>query len=322
MSNEQQAAVESEEQRAAGEQHQEGSEPTKREESLESSDPTLLKGVTKDESGQLVLKVGTSVYKGKDQTELWDNISKGIAEKDEYFQKVKAKESIKSPFTRVGEGKPDAQAPDFSSEDEMLKHMPDEMEITKSHFEKVGLDPRMANFTDADWLQYQEDKALRDFQLMKLQDRVERTKEQAINQYREASVDFVNADTVNKATDNVQDMVAESGVDPEEFGKGYEELLQKVWSDKTNFNRYGTLIAGRIERAAHKAILKAVSAKSKTAIEKKVEEEERKSEEMKRRIKGGPGGGGGGGERKEESKARSVKEAAAEIRKKLAAGIY
>ena len=249
-------------------------------------------GISKRDDEQFEWKAdpedaNSSVYVGKTIAELKSNIAKGITEKDKYFREIKARESIKSPSS-------DKSHDDGMSDDDIQKLLPNRDAIYQANFKPKGLELAMVNWSEDDWAKYQDEKSLRDWQIARLQRDVDTASKASEQQYDEASVDFVNADQIRKATDNVRGFLVKRGLDPEKYGDTYDRILKEVWGDKGNMNRKGVLISGRIETAFADALMSEVLKErtEKTEVQKRLEQEAKRLKEQKGKIKDGGESGG------------------------------
>lgn len=282
---------------------------------------SLLEGVTKGEDGLLTVTRGESIYKGKTTKELFSNILHGIEEKDAYLKKLKAAKSIQSPV-KIGGGSSNAEAdkaPDYSDEDELMQLMPDENEIRREVFTQRGIDPKFYTYRDADWIGLQEEKELRDFQLTKMMNAVADASRAVDTIFSQKSAEFVNIDIINKATTNAQEILVDSGLDPEQYAGVYREVLEEVYADPKNKKSNGVLIFGRIETALAKRLNKASKTHTETSVQKQIEKQKQTVKEQRDKIKGG--GTSSGKFSRTTSEPQNIRAATTALRKQLAQGI-
>lgn len=274
-------------------------------------DGTLEWTIEDEETGQ------KSTFTGKTMGELLSNVSKRLKESNVMARRLKATD-IRGVRPKAGAPEDEA-APDLATTDHVIEP-PDQDKIREDIFKKAGIDPRIASWTDAQWRAYAEEKDMRDFQVTKIQRAIEQLNNQVEKVYSDQSRDFLNETYLNHATENVEEMLAESGLEESKFTGLYHEVLNRVWADKRNFDN-GTLIPGRVEAAMHKAIRAAELAKEKPKIQ---EEAARKILEGQRRKESIKTGGASAKDFKPQQKepAKSYLEATTRALADLRAGKY
>ena len=146
---------------------------------------------------------------GKDINEVLENIAKGIVEKDNRIRMKIAEEKIKVP-----------QRTEPETED-ILLDLPDRESLIVEEFKKRGLDPKMVNWSDSDWDEYQIEHDLRDRHIIQLQAKRDEALKNAESRYISESVDYVNAQRINSATQNIREIAVSTDIDPDEYGKIY-----------------------------------------------------------------------------------------------------
>jgi hypothetical protein len=239
----------------------EKTEKTKQEEKPgeeEPESPTAnLKGFEVEDDGRISITVGKSKYFGKTADEAWDAMLKGQEEKDKSYELVakeraelKARSSIREP----------------EEEEEPLPPAPKQEDYFKRLFAEQGIDLGMAFWTrdDPRWRQYKDDKGLEDFQLSELRADIKQLKSQATQQFVADETAWLNRDMLRTdITPAVQDMVVQAGLDPEQFGKEYLDVLK----EDAARDKYGTLSTAYILKAMNKKIIDALKAQGTTGTE-------------------------------------------------------
>lgn len=283
------------------------------------SDETLPNGVTRTEDGTLSVKRGDSTYSGKTLDELFKNVMNGIEEKDSHIKRVKAARDLRGIDAKTSRGEGESSVPDFSDEEELLKLMPDEQVIGKKEFESRGLKPEMASWGRDEWRKFQDDQDLRDYEVSDIRSLIREARKSTDQEVRARSVDFINTTRINAATDNVGDMLVDSGLDPDQYATIYQEVLSSAYADPKNRNGEGVLKDGAIEREMAKRLLRSSKSSQKSTVEKKVDEEKRRAEELKKKIRTS-GGESSDKFNKQKPEPRTIREAHQRLREQLAQG--
>lgn len=224
-----------------------------------------LKDVSYTEDGRVAIKVGRSTYYGKDFDEAWDKMLEGVQQKDEAFVKLQteAKKAKVSASIREPE----------EEEEEKLPPQPNESEYIQKVFTERGLNVKMLSFTEDEWDEYQDKEGLKDRHIVKIQGQIEAAKNEAARRYYADDTKWWNLSLLKKElTPAVRDMVADSGLDPDEFGDAYEKLLK----DPEMRFKNGELNSTAILRSMSKQIVAKLKAQGASTSE---------VEEQKKRIK-------------------------------------
>lgn len=239
------------------------------------SEDLEIEGLEKTDEGY-EYTLGNSVYKGTSIKEVMSKARKGAEEKDKAsfeldktLRELKAKKAIREPE-------------DDEREDEI--QAPNESEIMRSTFQGTGLEPRMIQWDDDKWLAYAEEKGLRDFQINRMIEKVQKLAQEANQKLNTVTATWLNRTTLRSdITPAIQRMVAASGLDPEQFGTKYLEILQ----DKQYRGADGLLSSAKIIEAMHNEIVKMVKPARESALAKRTEEEKAKLAEKKKALGSG-----------------------------------
>ena len=234
-----------------------------------------IEGLEKTDDGY-TYTLGNSIYKGSSFREVMAKARKGAEEKDKAsleldrsLRELRAKKAIHDP--------------EELDEEEEIK-APSETEIYAAVFSGKGVEPRMMYWDDDKWLAYGEENSLRDFQLNRKMELVNKLKEEAINRLNAVTATWLNRTSLRAdITPAIQRMVAASGLDPEQFGPVYLQILQ----DKQYRGADGLLSSAKIIEAMHNEIIKSVKPARESALEKKTAEEKAKLQEKKKNLGSG-----------------------------------
>jgi hypothetical protein len=229
------------------------------------SEQFIIERITKRDDGTLEFRADpsdpkSSVYIGKDINEVLENIAKGIVEKDNRIRMKIAEEKIKVP-----------QRTEPETED-ILLDLPDRESLIVEEFKKRGLDPKMVNWSDSDWDEYQIEHDLRDRHIIQLQAKRDEALKNAESRYISESVDYVNAQRINSATQNIREIAVSTDIDPDEYGKIYIDVLNKVYDNPKFKDETGILKDGVIEKEFFKAVIEKQRGKMSSAARTKIQE--------------------------------------------------
>ena len=253
-------------------------EPEVKEDKKQDVVDSIIDGIEEtdgDERGKFTFKIGDSVYFGDTQKEVVANAMKGIAEKDSYIKKLKVAEKVKVPDAKQEE-----------KVEQPINEIPDDAEVYGQHLQtevkKAGVDPKMLAWKDDDWISYQDDHNLRDFQLNRIMEQVkgviQRANELTDRDMAIASVAVNNNKTLEQATKNVREMLADAGVDIDKFD--YKAAIDSAMEKK---DKSGRLPYGAVEAESSKQIMKIL--RSGTTVKKSIEADIVKGKEAKSAIK-------------------------------------
>ena len=239
-----------------------------------------IESVEGDERGKFKLTVGDSTYWGNTQKEAFQNLLKGKEEQDGYIRKVKAQEKVKVP---VSLKERETDIPEVK--------LPDEQELYMKHLETATKQNKvhtsMLSWGRDEWNKYQDENALRDYEISELRqsvrDSLKQAKDMTAKDMAVANTVYVNQYTVTKETEQVQEMLAESGIDVDKFD--YDEVMDAALKKR---DKNGMLEPGTITALAYKQIVKIQ--RTKTPVKKYLEKEIEKGKTAKAEIKTGSGG--------------------------------
>ena len=211
----------------------------------------------------------STYYTGKTVEEVFQNMRKGIAEKDRLIKESRSRSRISETI----EGEISTELPD----------PPDRGQITNEVCKERNLDPRFLSMTEAQWIQWQDDNKLKDWQVSDARAVVKEVRADINARYNDGNVDFINQSTALSESDAVAELITDAGIDVERFD--YDSVLQKVKSDRNNYAKGGTLKSGAIVKEAAKEIrrLSTVSTKEKITadLERKIVEGKREKEQVR-----------------------------------------
>ena len=238
-----------------------------------------IEPVEGDERGKFSLKVGDSTYWGETEKEVIKNLVKGKAEQDAYIRKVKASEKVRVPQRE--DDVPEAELP--SEQDIYVKHIES---LTRAN----KVDVNMLRWGREDWNKYQDENGLRDYEISEarqtLRDLVKQANDLTARDMRTANTAFVNKYTLDKETDAVSELLAESGLSPEQQEKfDYDAVLEAVTK---KIGKNGEIPPGLITAEAGKQITRIM--RDGTPVKKDLAEEAKKGKEAKEKVKS-PGNG-------------------------------
>jgi len=239
-----------------------------------------LKGFDIAEDGQIRLTIGNSVYLGKTVDEVWNKHIEGEAEKDKAFKDAQAK-------LREGKVRSSIREPVGESEEE-LPPPPEQGQYLRAVFTEKALNPEMASWSKDDprWDEHQEKESLKDWKMTELRAEINAAKQEAARRYLADETKWLNLHTLRfELTPAVRKLVEDSGLEPDEFGELYLEVIAK----SENHYKNGELNPSAILVEMGKKIigkLRSSGADSQVLKEqkKKLEEE---LEKKKREIAGG-----------------------------------
>lgn len=237
-----------------------------------------LKGLTQISDGRFEFSFGGSKYYGKTPEEAIEEAEKGIQGKNQSYQKtqeelkrLKAQTSIREP-----EEEQEAELPPQPQLDDFVRQV----------FSKRGLDVKMLSFTEDDWDKYQDDNNLRERRIVAMQSDIAAARQEAQKQYYAADTKWFNLGLVKKElTPAVRELVAESGLEPDEFGTEYDKLLR----DPAMRFKDGEINATAILKAMSKKIVEKLKSQgtSSSELEKEKKRLQQELEERKKSLQDG-----------------------------------
>ncbi len=241
-----------------------------KEEKAEKKDDVFdLTDIEQNDDGEFVLTIdkddpNTTVYKGKTPDEVLKAAKKGLLEKDKYIRELKSKELTQSAQRRTVEPEEfEVEAPDFK-------------EILSKTLKDMKIPEEMMTWTKEQWKDYEVTEgavfALESRQAIKEARLVAQDKADKLN------IDYLNDLILKEETEQVIEMVKESGVD---FGKNdYDVVLKEIHKDMKNplyFRKDGVRKNGVIPRLVAKKLFEMKSEKVTKNVSAKKDEEVAKS---------------------------------------------
>ena len=208
--------------------------------------------VTKDDEGNLVWKspTGSTIYKGKNEQELFENMSKGTVAKDEYIAKLTAPKLDNESITQLIDKQEKVSTIPF----------PDANKIYQSVFQQSGLDPQMIQWGWDKWQQYAVDKGIPEVAIVELRQNVKQAQNFAEQEYSRQNAKAVNMETIEYEKDQIAELIKNTGV---EFTQAQlNEVITKGWEGR----QQGLLVPGLITRLASQEILRAIQSKQQTTV--------------------------------------------------------
>lgn len=239
-----------------------------------------IPGLEKTEEG-FILKIdpedpNSSYYTGKTPEEVFEKWRKGTAEKDRTIREARVKEKVSGTVPRQ----------------EIEPEAPDERDILLRICKERKVDPKFLSMTDEQWIEWADEKKLRDFQISKYQNLVETIRNDASTEYSTKNLEYVNTNTVVEEADQVTEMIVDGKV-VDEFDN--EAVLDRVMKNPDNFSKTGRLKSGVYTKEAAKEIMRLSKGKTKTAITKQLEDDIARGNEAKDKVRSAGAGKGGGG---------------------------
>jgi hypothetical protein len=244
-----------------------------------------LENIQRGEDGSLTLVVNpddprSTVYKGKNITELMSNVAKGLKEKDTYINRLKAnrveEEASKFRNKATQEVIESANTAAFPEYGEIVA------DVMSKQGRQLGVTTEMLGWTDAQWQAYEAENGAH--AVMRKSNAVERLNELIESKYAEVNVVKINNDIIADETKAVRELLVEEGIDPDEDGFDFYGLLEKVTGNKDNLKKTGLLKTGSIVAAAAREISKIAKSKAVKTVRKTTDEEQAKSREQRKRA--------------------------------------
>lgn len=222
----------------------------KKEPNEEEAPEVELKGIEKLADGRVKFTIGGGVYFGKDVEEAVANAEAGITEKNKSYQKTQEELRKLKAQTSIREV-------DEEDDEKDIPPAPQAEKYLREVFTERGLDIKMLSYTEAQWDEHQDEKRMRDRHIVKLQGDIEAAKAEATRRYYQDETKWYNLSLMKKEiTPAVREMVADSGLEPDEFGEVYAALLK----DPQMRSQNGELNATAILRSMSKKIVEKLRA--------------------------------------------------------------
>lgn len=221
-------------------------------------------------------------YVGSTLSELLQNARKGFADKDRYISELKSRDfGAEKPGRRndrVERQQDEGEDTDFES------LVPNREVIIDDMMKARGLDPAMRRWSNAEWREFADEKQMRDFEVSRLQAKVDQTEAEGVRTYQEQSIEYVDARSLKDASEEVKQYLLDRKIDPDEVVDIYQDVVSRTWEDPT-FRKVNGLYNGsklvRVMIAEIDKKLKPSSssqqAKEKLDAAKKAAEEARKN---------------------------------------------
>lgn len=268
----------------------------------------LPEGVTK-EGDQYVLALDGSKYKAPSLSALIVEMTKGMNEKQRVIREQKAKSAIKVPDNF-----------DKNSEETQEENWADPDKIGRQLFSQARIDPAFAGYSEDDWATYKESKNLSDYQVTNLRTRVDAAQKAVETEVARHNIREANMVQVKQSEKAVQRMIAKAGLDPDTFGPIYAEILAEIWKDPQAKDKYGMISSADIVTRMFDRILPELTKSQTKVVEKKVRDEKLAAKAIAR-VVGGAGAGSGAKPKPNIKPVANLKDATAELRRRVAAGL-
>lgn len=224
--------------------------------------------ITQEEDGSFTFVVDkedpkSTVYKGKTLGELLKNVKDGVKSKDTFIRELQTRE-VKLPDGRRSKSvKGDVDAPRVE--------WPDTEKIYTQVARENRIEPEMLSYTMEDWRAFADEKGIRDFEVSKLIDRVEKIKADADLRIAEANVQALNDLGLEQEHQAVIQLLAKSKVNVKDFD--YDAVLNSVEENPKNFLKNGTRRQGAIIAAAAEEIQRIREKALERDLEQKINED-------------------------------------------------
>lgn len=227
-----------------------------------------IEDIERDDDGNFILRAdpddpNTTIYKGKNPKELFQNVRKGIKDKDGYIGKLKA-EKLTADSAK-------GKKPEVNSQAEEVNSNIDYGQILTEVAAQAKIDPSLLAYSDDQWRELELEKG--SIFANRLYNQVQQVAQLANKRYDEANVDFINNRTLDEENEQVVEIVAEMGLENEFSEEDYKAVLDSVYSDKKNFNRAGIRKNGVIIKEVVKKLRAIDSKKVKEVLGKQTNEE-------------------------------------------------
>lgn len=219
----------------------------------------------------------STVYVGKDYTELMNNVRSGISAKDRYISDLKSAE---------GPDDGDTFTPPAAPQPTDMKVLLD------AAAQRYGVNREMFDYTDEQWKDYEMRVgavvATREY--MKVE-AIRQSLQQEIHDAQESEeVGRINADVIRRETSRVEQLAADYGIKEADFEATYDKVLDEVLEDPKSYVG-GVLDTGLIVTRSAIAMRKFLSTSEQTRLEQDLAHQK---EQLDRAAAGGGGTGGGG----------------------------
>jgi hypothetical protein len=226
----------------------------------------------RDGDGNYILRIdpedpNSTLYKGKTKKEALQHAREGIKAKDSYIRKLKSEAIVPEK-----KGDSDELAP------------PDYAKIITGIVQETGFKVEMLSWTDDQWREREMEigavRAGDEYQTIK------GIRALANERYNKANVDFINDNNLNEESEEVKKILRETDVkmEPAEVTEWYENILDSVNAEPSNFRKNGTRRPGVIVSAVNRELRKLERQILTKQVEKKKDEEVAKSRLEKENV--------------------------------------
>jgi len=216
------------------------------------SESIFGKAVAKDEEGNFVWKspTGSTIYKGKTESELFENMANGAIAKDEYIAKLTTPKLDSESITQMIDEQEKTSNIQF----------PDKNKIYQSVFTQNGLDPRMVNWSFAQWQEYAVNNSIPEFAIVELRQNVRAAQSSAETQYDQQNLKAINLETVDYEKDQIAQFAKDAGVQFTQ--EQFKNVVARAWEQRKN----GFIVPGTITRLAANEILSGITTKQQSTV--------------------------------------------------------
>ena len=229
----------------------------------EKSESIETNHITKDEEGNFVMPLDPenpegTVYKGKSLDELLFNVKKGIVEKDTTIARMKSQgfspkagkdANVKGNAPLTNEVTP-----------------PDDNKILNEVMKEFRVDPKVLNWTQAEWLE--SEREIGAVATMELKQQVRQAQSVFNSRISEENVVYVNNLNLANEVQLAVDTLVENGYSPSDIN--LDEVIERVANNPRYWQEDGIRVPGAIATELTKEITKRVSKTTKTDTEKKI----------------------------------------------------
>jgi hypothetical protein len=225
----------------------------------------------------------TTRYVGGDLKELLQNARKGFIDKDRYIAELKSKNfGVEKPGRRAGQ-----EQRERTEDDEDIESLtPNRDLIITELMKERGLDPQMRGWSNTQWREYADEKGMRDFEVSRIQQAIDRAEADANVVYKDQSIDYVDAKTLKEASEEIKQYMLDKKLDPDEFIDTYKDVVTRTWEDPTYRKSNGLFNGTRLVRVMISEIdQKAAPSPERTKVQKKLDEVKKTADESKKQIK-------------------------------------
>lgn len=280
------------EQQEAEEEQPESDEPDKEAEQTELSLLEQLEadgGIRKRTDGKFEWVVDpddpkSTRYVGESLTELLQNARKGFNDKDRYIAELKARNfGAEKPGRRVERQERDEEQ---TRDEDIESLVPNRDVIIDSLMKDRGLDPQMRRWSNTDWREYADEKGMRDFEVAQLQSKMERAITDGNAEYKDESVDFVDAKSLKEASSEIKEYLLDHQLDPDDFIDLYQQVVERSWIDQSFRKSNGLFNGSKLVRVMIAEVDKSRQPSSDTKkMQDKLNAAKKAAEEAKKNIK-------------------------------------